>query len=91
MAACRPNLEALPPRLDKETTKTLEARIEARRGCDLDLDGSAVTHVDSHGVCFLLAVFGVWAEDGRQLRLINAAPVVEDVFRCLDLSGTSAS
>lgn len=80
-----PEVEVLPSRLDRETAEKLTARLVTLRGRDLDLDGSAVEHFDSHSVRFLMTAFGVWKDDGRRLRVIDPAPVVEEIFHCLDL------
>lgn len=69
---------ALSPagRLDFVAVERLTGELRARRGADLSLDLSGVTHLGAAALQLFVSAARTWAEDGRTLSLDGASEAV---------------
>lgn len=61
----------LPESLDLRAVAELRDGLTARKGADLDLDGSAVTRLGAGCLQQLLAAWRSWTAEGRALRIVR--------------------
>ena len=61
----------LAAKLDLKASTELVETLRARRGADLTLDGSEVSHLGAHAVQTLLVAAHTWSRDGHALVCAN--------------------
>lgn len=66
-----PGVWLLPESLDLRAAAELRDGLLARRGADLDLDGSAVTRLGAGCLQQVLAAWRSWSAEGRSLRIVR--------------------
>ncbi len=75
-----PEADALPldEVLDLQAARPLADSLLARRGSDLELDGSGVSRIGGLCLQVLLSAHDTWAADGKTLSLLNPSAAFVD-------------